>query len=343
MKSMAYNGFPMLLINSKSILIKIHNRATNNPDILKEGNLHLLIVLLLILAGLFFASCGENSSTFHEREVKKTEISTLTPTEKQTDNVRIALAVTDISVGSNRLRFGLIAKGEGPVKNAPVSLHTYYLDGERPNQKVESLETTYIEWPTGKGGVYTATANFTQKGRWGLGVVLGSGDNARRASAFIEVSDTSMAPSIGTAVPRSITKSLSQGHPIKSITSDSNPYPPLYELTLREALDSALPSLVVFATPAYCRTATCGPQLEIIKNLHKSHRDRINFIHIEIYDNPNDIKGDLSKGIISSAAKEWNLPSEPWTFLINSEGVVIERYEGLVTSREILDILPYLR
>ena len=313
-------------------------RQTNLVTLLKRNLFSLVVLLGLTFTSLVFAVCTNKAGIIKEVDIPVTPSSV-----PEIAKVRIALAVTDISVGRNRLTFGLIEKGEGPLRNIQIFLNTFYLDGEKPNERVESLEPTYIEWPTGKGGVYTTTANFTQSGRWGLGVVFGSDDNMRTASAFIEVSASSMAPTVGTIPPHSTTKSLSQGYLIKSITSDPNPYTPFYELTLQQALNSGLPSLVVFATPAYCVTATCGPQLEIIKDLHKSHGDRINFIHIETYENPQDIKGDLSKGIISAATRDWNLPSEPWTFLINSEGIIIERYEGLVTTNEILEILPSLR
>ena len=32
---------------------------------------------------------------------------------------------------------------------------------------------------------------------------------------------------------------------------------------------------------------------------------------------------------------EWNLRTEPWTFLVDADGVVRARFEGLATRREI--------
>ena len=78
-----------------------------------------------------------------------------------------------------------------------------------------------------------------------------------------------------------------------------------------------------------------------IELLYKKHylsnewSNKLNFIHSEIYSNPNEIKGDLSNAKISEAAKEWNLPSEPWTFVINESGVIISKFEGFATKEEI--------
>ena len=46
------------------------------------------------------------------------------------------------------------------------------------------------------------------------------------------------------------------------------------------------------------------------------------FIHVEIYENPADITGDISNASVVQAVKDWNLPSEPWVFLV---GVKLEK------------------
>jgi hypothetical protein len=32
---------------------------------------------------------------------------------------------------------------------------------------------------------------------------------------------------------------------------------------------------------------------------------------------------------------EWNLPSEPWIFLVNADGVLVEKFEGGVAAAEL--------
>ena len=97
--------------------------------------------------------------------------------------------------------------------------------------------------------------------------------------------------------------------------------------------------MVVFATPAYCQTSTCGPQLDVVKGLKQQYGDRMNFIQIEIYDNPLEIQGDLSRGRIAPTVTEWNLPSEPWTFVVDDDGIVRAKFEAFTTSRELEEAL----
>ena len=65
----------------------------------------------------------------------------------------------------------------------------------------------------------------------------------------------------------------------------------------------------------------------------------MNFIHIEVYDNPHEIQGDLSNARLSPTLTEWNLPSEPWTFVIDGDGLVQAKFEGFATSEELEDAL----
>ena len=96
--------------------------------------------------------------------------------------------------------------------------------------------------------------------------------------------------------PRSDSKTLADVDGFEQITTDFEPDADLYEMTIADALDTGMPLLLVFSTPAYCQTATCGPQLGVIKELKAEYADRMNFIHIEVYDNPHEIEGDLSRG-----------------------------------------------
>ena len=80
---------------------------------------------------------------------------------------RLAFAVTDFSIGPNRLAFGMIESGIGPIKNKSLIVKTYYLEGASPEDPVETLIPVYRSWPTGQA-IYTATVQFDREGRWGI-------------------------------------------------------------------------------------------------------------------------------------------------------------------------------
>ncbi|HAL47112.1 MAG TPA: hypothetical protein DCP37_05110 [Dehalococcoidia bacterium] len=119
------------------------------------------------------------------------------------------------------------------------------------------------------------------------------------------------------------------------MTTDLRPDLDLYTLTVKEALASPVPLLVTFASPAYCQTATCGPQVDVVKDLKDNRSGSMNFIHIEVFDNPTEIEGDLTRAKISPTMEEWGLVTEPWTFVMDGQGAVRAKFEGFVTAAEL--------
>ena len=264
----------------------------------------------------------------------QTKSQTLDSSGTESTQFRLAFAVTDLSVGTNRLAFGIIESGEGPVRDIPIEIKTYYLDGPSPDDPIETLIPTYRSWPTGQG-IYTTTVQFNHAGRWGILASSTTKNKEFDASAGISVRMKSLVPMPGNKPPMSVTKTTEIISELPSITSDPNPNIHLYKTSLNEAVTSGIPTIVVFATPAFCSTSTCGPQLEILSSFELNYGGKANFIHVEIYDNPHEIQGDISRGVVSNEVLKWNLPSEPWTFIIDSDGLISSRFEGFATFDEI--------
>ena len=101
------------------------------------------------------------------------------------------------------------------------------------------------------------------------------------------------------------------------------------------AVTSGKPTVITFATPAFCQSATCGPQVDVISAIKDRHKGEANFIHIEVYENPKEMEGDISKGRLSPILTEWGLQSEPFTFVIDSDGLVAANLQGFVTEDEV--------
>ena len=104
----------------------------------------------------------------------------------------------------------------------------------------------------------------------------------------------------------------------------------LHDLSIADALQpAAKPLAVAFATPAFCTSALCGPELDIIMKLRDAYASRVNFIHVEIYQYPFD-------GVhTAKTVDEWRLPSDPWTFIVDKTGIVRDRFEGAAPLEEV--------
>lgn len=254
------------------------------------------------------------------------------------DILEVLMASTDLAVGENRVAFGLLRVGKGALKDADVELQTFFLaDGGSQEGPIQTVSPEFRAWPGGAGGAYVAHLEFDRAGEWGLRASASAADGANLlAGARVDVAETSAAPAIGAPAPRSENKTADGASDLAEITSDTSPDADLYRKTVADALDENRPLLILFATPAYCRTATCGPQLEVVKTLKNRHAERMDFIHAEVYDNPAEIReSGLSAARAADIVAEWNLPSEPWTFVIDANGAIAAKYEGFVDEGEL--------
>ena len=307
------------------------------------------VPLALLISGVLLSTavCGDGSQ---ESSPQSTPISPAEPSPQPTaaaaleptataPDLQTLLISSDIGVGPNRLVFGLVDRQSGTLKNADVQVSTFHLAEASQGVPKETAKAVFREWPTGRG-VYTAGLTFDAPGTWGLAFVVTDADGSTRASsARIQVKESSLTPAIGSDAPRSVSKTARDVERLEELTTDPDPDPDLYAITIAEAIESGKPLVAVFGTPAYCTTATCGPQVNVLKRLKEEFKDGANFIHIEVFDNPLEIQGDLARGRISPTVIEWGLPTDPWTFITDSEGLIHAKFEGYATMEELEDAL----
>ena len=196
-------------------------------------------------------------------------------------------------------------------------------------------------WPYGIRGSYTTYANFDRPGLWRLDVLVDNPDGEDEIQIELKVLDKSPVPSVASKALLSETKTLSSYEEIEQITTDYSPDPDLYRLSIDEAVQNGRPSVIVFASPAFCTSPTCGPQVDTLTNLKEKHPELADYIHVEIYDNPAEIQGNLDRAEIYSVVDDWGLTSiedylnESWTFVVDSDGNIRDRFEGFATVDEL--------
>ncbi len=136
----------------------------------------------------------------------------------------------------------------------------------------------------------------------------------------------------GEAAPASDTRTTAEFPDLSVISSDPDPDPAMYELSVADAVANGRPTVIVFATPAFCTSATCGPLLDQVKTLRPGFPD-VDFVHVEIYD---DLQVESVDDLTTvDAVSEWGLPSEPWVFVVDDAGVVTSSFEGAASDDEL--------
>ena len=214
-----------------------------------------------------------------------------------------------------------------------------YLEGDGSTDSI--VEAQFNLWPYGIRGSYTTYVNFDRPGIWRLDIQVDNPVGVDEIQINLNVLDKSPVPSVGSKALLSQTKTLARYRQIDLITTDYSPDPDLYRLSVHEAVQNGRPSVIVFASPAFCSSPTCGPQVDTLTRLKEKHPELADYIHVEIYDNPAEIRGNLDRAEIFSVVKDWGLTSiedylnESWTFVVDSDGKISDRFEGFATAEEL--------
>jgi len=235
-------------------------------------------------------------------------------------------ASSNLAVGTERLLVA-VANPDGSRLASPTISVTISVWLEGREDQPQELPGDFTWAIPDVSGLYRATFQFDQAGLWEVRVT--PQDAAPLADFTVQVNPDATTPGVGDPAPLSDTPVVAD-HPIAEISSDPDPDPRFYELSVKDAVTSGRPTVVVFSTPKFCQTAICGPTLDRVKEIADDHPD-VNFVHVEIYTNLDD-PATLE---LVPAVVEWGLPSEPWVFVVDGSGIVTARFEGVVTPEEI--------
>jgi hypothetical protein len=265
-----------------------------------------------------------------------------------TEQYSVIMVTSDLAVGQNRVSFGLVDIDNVPVRTESVGVKSvYFKPGQDEGVIKQSVQANFVEWPPENSGrgVYLTQLDFdrtgsgtsTDPGLWGLEITAIADDGSKiQARTALSVVALSKSPAIGGMAPPSRTLTESTVSELHKITSALNPDLDMYRISVRDALQEDKPAVIIFSTPAFCVSATCGPQLNVITNVKIKYQDEVNFIHVEAYQDPHLITEGIVGLVPVDAMDEWGLNTEPWTFVINKEGKIQAKFEQFVTETEIL-------
>lgn len=248
----------------------------------------------------------------------------------------------ELAVGPNRFQFTLLDAQNRLVAARDVTAEISFFDlAAAPETPISSSTATYVETPDERG-LYVAHVDFRCSGDWGAEVTARIPDREDRlARILFPVLPDSSTPSIGDTVPSTDTPTATTPQEIAAISTDTDPDPDLYRVSESDALAAGDPFVLIFSTPAFCRTATCGPTLDVIKAAATDYKDRLTFIHVEPY-KLEQRNGQLQPVLDPSGGLQvidqvtaWGLPAEPFIFVVGSDGRLSAKFAGLVGEDEL--------
>jgi hypothetical protein len=286
-------------------------------ELVKSADSHAEVVVSPAALAFFK---GENRYPFGVFEPDRTPI----------DGAKVALYVArvpaiDASGGgiakNGKLKKGAAARARSEALEQPAV-------GPFP-AAIESLATqpayraqTTTSDPDAATVVYTTELEFPSDGEWQIAALIKQGDEvAATLLPSATVGEFNGVPKVGEKAPKINTPTVDDaGGDLAKITTRLPP-DTQNRVDYADALGKE-PIILLFATPQFCQSRVCGPVVDVAEQVKEQYGDEAAFIHMEIY---ND--NDPSKGV-RPQVRAFRLPSEPWLFAIDRQGVIQAEVEG---------------
>ena len=243
-------------------------------------------------------------------------------------------------VGDNRIVFTLTySTGQkqvaGPDRTLTIGYHG-------PNGATNAPTAQAFIWAIeGVNGVYVGRATFPVAGTWTADFTTTAPGSSKETTTFsFDVLARLDVVSPGDPAPSVKTPTLADvGGDVAKISSDPKPDIDFYKTSEADALAAKKPFVLIFATPKFCRTATCGPTLDRLKPVAAAHPE-MTFINVEPY------KLEYTNGSLQpvltgqdltpvEATTAFKLSTEPYVFVVGADGIVSATFELVFSPDEI--------
>lgn len=253
------------------------------------------------------------------------------------------LVNAEVAVGQVRVMIELRDSAGRSLAAPAVSTQIGFYDLTASTDTAVSQAAGTFRWliPDTKA-IYTAHADFAHAGDWGIEVTAhAAGQPDRSARVTFSVRETTQTPAIGADAPPSDTLTATDPAGLIAVSTDKKPNPAFYALSIRDAVAAGKPFVVVFATPAFCISGTCGPALDLVKEVASDYIGRVNFIHVEPYRlQVSGVRTQPELDVLGHpqpirAVIEWGLPTEPYVIVVDAHGKVAAKFEGMAYPDEL--------
>ena len=141
-------------------------------------------------------------------------------------------------------------------------------------------------------------------------------------------------PKVGDKLPPFDTPTTDNSRTVNPICT-RNPACPFHTATLTQALAAGKPVAFLIATPAHCKTAVCGPVLDLLIAQQPTFGAKIAMVHAEVYTDDSITK-------TAPVLDLYNMSWEPALFLADASGKIVNRLDNVWDTTELVAALGTL-
>jgi protein SCO1/2 len=200
--------------------------------------------------------------------------------------------------------------------------------------------------PWGESTVYyVASVTIPSPGGWQLALSTPSGATGTVAVTALDQGSTTP---LGAQAPNIHTPTLADvGGEARAVTTQPAPDLRLSQLSTSDARAAGKPYVIVIDSARFRVSQLCGKAIVMIRYLVDRWQDSVDFIHLEpfvytIVTEEPVLSGDISNPPLNQWASAygigpapWTAMSVPWVFVVDGQGVVRAKYEGIIGSADV--------
>jgi len=232
-----------------------------------------------------------------------------------------------MELGEKRLVFALLAQDGTFLPSKDLEL---FYARKATDPAKGPVKVLFEDDGLGDRAFYRATIELKDPGTWLI--LVREKDSPQGGGTQLQVRQESDVPQVGDKAIVVATPTQQNKMGLADICT-RDPEDDLHSISLDAALDSDKPTVVIFATPALCTSKVCGPVVDQVIRVQSSYKEKANFIHVEVFTDQTESRK------FTESMGAWHLETEPWTFVIDTDGLVQGRFEGPVTTGEIKAVL----
>lgn len=221
--------------------------------------------------------------------------------------------------GEIRLPFS-IARSAEFITDGPTELSAQILDldGNAVGDEITAVRRDVTPAP-----YYAFRPTIDTPGVYAIRIEGGPDDGA---NFQVMEPDQVVLPGPGDTMPGFATPTTDEPDGVDPICT-REPVCPFHSMTLTDALASGTAVAYIVGTPAFCQTGTCAPALETLVALAPEFADDYVFVHAEVWD-------DRTATEVAPAVASLDIQFEPTLFIVDANGSVVERLDGLWDATE---------
>jgi hypothetical protein len=257
-------------------------------------------------------------------------------------NLDMFNAATEILPNTPEIVAFAVARTDDKAKAlVPNMTGRCWVASSRAERALGPFDVVYHGDGLGSKGVYEATITFPKAGSWLLITELRAPGAATPllGGTGLQVGKQTTMPGVGDKAISVATPTVANHRGVSPICT-RHPACSMHALSLDDALRNGKPTVLIIATPAFCQSQLCGPEVDIVQDVAPSFAGKANFIHVEVY--RDDKAETIRQQILSPAAQTWRLDQEPAIYYIAPSGTIVRRSLGPVDRANVRDAVTAL-